>query len=96
MNTEDRPSVPLEVFYLVQTSSGAVGKRHNRVRPQVELVHLQTASSGRGTSSIWKATTYVEPAEWLYDVVVANGSVIRLRDRGDSTRLISVGDGQKC
>lgn len=33
-----------------------------------------------GTYSIWKATTYVEPAEWLYDVVVADGSVIRLGD----------------
>jgi hypothetical protein len=30
---------------------------------------------------IWKATTYVEPAEWLYDVVVADGSVIRLGGR---------------
>jgi hypothetical protein len=48
---------------------------------QIELIHLQAASSGRGTCSIWKATTYVEPAEWLYDVVVANGAVIRLRDR---------------
>jgi len=85
VNTGDRPSVPLEVFYVVQTSSGAVGKRHHRVCPplyetrhqaQVDLIHRQTASSGTGTYSIWKATTYVEPAEWLYDVVVANGSVI--------------------
>jgi hypothetical protein len=44
-------------------------------------MHLQTTSSGSGTYSIWKATTYVEPAEWLYDVVVADGSVIRLGDR---------------
>jgi hypothetical protein len=88
VNPDD--SVPHAVFYFVQTSSGAVGKRHHGVSPplyetphqaQVELMHLQTASSGRGTSSIWKATPYVEPAEWLYDVVVANGSMIRLRDR---------------
>lgn len=87
---DDRPSVPLEVFYVVQTSSGAIGKRRHRVCPplyetrhqaQIDLIHLQAASSGRGTYSIWKATTYVEPAEWLYDVVMANGSVIRLRDR---------------
>jgi len=90
VNTDDRPSVPLDVFYLVQTSSGTVGKRHRRVCPplyetrrqaQIELMHLRTTPSGRRTYSIWKATTYVEPAEWLYDVVVANGSVIRLRDR---------------
>ena len=90
VNTGDPPSAPLEVFYVVQTSAGAVGKRHHRVCPplyetrhqaQVQLVHSQTASSGTGTYSIWKATTYVEPAEWLYDVVVVNGSVIRLADR---------------
>ena len=43
-------------------------------------MHLEAASCGSGTFSIWKATTYIEPAEWLYDVVVADGSVIRLRD----------------
>jgi hypothetical protein len=89
-STDDRPPVPPEVFYVVQTTAGAIGKRHHRVRPplyearhqaQIELIHLQTAGSGSGTYSIWKATTYVEPAEWLYDVVVADGSVIRLRDR---------------
>jgi hypothetical protein len=88
VNTDDRPSVPLDVFYVVQTSSGAVGNRQHRVCPplyemrrqaEVKLTHLQTAASGRGTYSIWKATTYVEPAEWLYDVVVADGSVIRAR-----------------
>ena len=88
-STNDRPSAPLDVFYVVQTTAGLIGKRHHRVRPplyetwhqaQIELVHLHRASSG-GTYSIWKATTYVEPAEWLYDVVVADGSVIRLRDR---------------
>lgn len=95
MRTDNHPSVPLEVFYVVQTSSDTIGKRHCRVRPpsyekrhqaQIELIHLQTASSGRGTYSIWKATAYLEPAEWLYDVVVANGSVIRLRDRNLRSR----------
>ena len=77
---DDRPPVPLEVFYVVQTSSGAIGKRHHRVCPplyetrpqaQTELIHMQTASSSRGTYSIWKTSTYVEPAEWLYDVAMA-------------------------
>jgi hypothetical protein len=87
-NVNGRPSVPLDVFYVVQTTAGLIGKRRHRVCPplyetrrqaQVELKLLRTASSGSGTYSIWKATTYVEPAEWLYDVVVADGSVIRLR-----------------
>lgn len=88
-STDGRPAAPLEIYYVVQTTAGVVGKRHHRVHPplyetryqaQIELMHLEGASSGSGTFSIWKATTYVEPAEWLYDVVVADGSVIRLRD----------------
>jgi hypothetical protein len=87
-NDNDRPSAPLDVFYVVQTTAGLIGKRHHLVCPplyetrrqaQIELMLLQTASPGSGTYSIWKATTYVEPAEWLYDVVVADGTVIRLR-----------------
>ena len=87
-NSSDGPSAPLDVFYVVQTTAGLIGQRHHLVCPplyetrpqaQIELMLLQTASSGGGTYSIWKATTYVEPAEWLYDVVVADGSVIRLR-----------------
>jgi len=90
VNADDRPSVPLDVFYVVQTSSGAVGNRHHHVCPplyemrrqaEIKLIQLQTASSGRGTYSIWKGTTYVEPAEWLYDVVVADGSVMCPRPR---------------
>jgi hypothetical protein len=89
-STDDRPPAPVDVFYVVQTTAGVIGKRHHRVWPplyetrhqaQIELMHLQTASSGSGTYSIWKASTYVEPAEWLYDVVVADGSVIYLGDR---------------
>jgi hypothetical protein len=87
-NANDCTSAPLDVFYVVQTTAGLVGKRHHLVCPplyetrrqaQIELMLLQTANFGRGTYSIWKATTYVEPAEWLHDVVVADGSVIRLR-----------------
>lgn len=93
-STDDRPTAPLEVYYIVQTTAGVIGKRHHRVRPplyemrsraQLELMHLQAASPGSNTYSVWKATTYVEPAEWLYDVVVADGSLIRLRG-GDPQR----------
>jgi hypothetical protein len=82
--------VPLEVFYVVQTTGDIIGRRHHRVCPplyetrhqaHIELVHLRAAALGRGTHSIWKAAAYVEPAEWLYDVVIADGSVVRLSDR---------------
>jgi hypothetical protein len=93
-STDDRPTAPLEVYYIVQTTAGVIGKREHRVHPplyemrsqaQIELMHLQAACPGSGTYSIWKATTYVEPAEWLYDVLVADGSLIRLRG-GDPQR----------
>jgi hypothetical protein len=82
--------VPLEVFYVVQTTGDIIGKRHHRVCPplyetrhqaHIELVHLRAPGLGSGTYSIWKAAAYVEPAEWLYDVVIADGSVVRLSDR---------------
>lgn len=93
-STDHRPTVPLEVYYIVQTTAGVVGKRQHRVHPplyemrsqaQIELMHLQAACPGGGTYSVWKATAYVEPAVWLYDVVVADGSLIRLRG-GDPQR----------
>jgi len=89
-STDGRVPAPLEVFYVVQTTGDVIGRRHHRVCPplyearhqaRIELMHLQAAGTGGGTFSIWKATTYVEPAEWLYDVVIADGSVVRLRGR---------------
>jgi len=90
-NASSRVPAPLEVFYIVQTTGDVIGRRHHRVCPplyetrhqaRIELLHLQAAGTGEGGAlSIWKATTYVEPAEWLYDVVIADGSVVRLRDR---------------
>jgi hypothetical protein len=89
-STDGPAPVPLEVFYVVQTTGDVMGRRHHRVRPplyetrhqaRIELMHLQAAGPGVGTLSIWKATTYVEPAEWLYDVVIADGSVVRINDR---------------
>lgn len=86
--TDDYRPVPLEVFYVVQTTGDVIGSRRHRICPplyesahqaQVELMKLQAAASGDDTYSVWKAVTYVEPADWLYDIVVADGSVIRRR-----------------
>lgn len=97
---DERTPVPLDVFYFVQTTAGVIGKRLRRVcpplygtrqRPQIELMHLQTAGAGSGTYSIWKATTYLDPAEWLHDVVVANGALIRIRRRNPRPAPVSRG-----
>jgi hypothetical protein len=42
----------------------------------MQLTHLRGAAATSGIYSVWRSTTYVEPAEWLYDVVIADGSII--------------------
>ncbi len=95
-STDDGLPVPLEVFYVVRTTGGIVGKRHHRICPplyetprqaQTELIHLRAAACSSGTYSIWKSTAYIEPAEWLYDVVIADGSIIRARGNHHESRL---------
>ena len=86
---DNGPHVPLEVFYVVRTTGEAIGKRHHQICPplyetpsqaELELRHLRAEPSSSGTYSVWKGTTYIEPAEWLYDVVIADGSVIHASD----------------
>lgn len=78
-----RPATPSEVFYVVQTTAGAVGYRRHRLRSplyqtrqqaQIRLMRLQMASPGCRSYSVWSSTTYVEPAQWLYEVVMSRGS----------------------
>jgi hypothetical protein len=87
MNSEYHPAAPLDVFYVVETTGQVSGERHHRVRSLLfetplqankERTRLQIANA-RGTFSVWKGTTYVEPAEWSHDVVLADGTVIPSR-----------------
>jgi hypothetical protein len=84
--TDGGLNLPLEVFYVVQTTGGVIGRRHHRICPplyetprqaQIQLTHLRGAAAASDTYSVWRSTTYVEPAGWLYDVVIADGSIIR-------------------
>jgi len=78
----------MDVFYVVHTTAGVSGERHHRVRSllfetrrqaRTELKRLREADGANGTYGIWKGTTYVEPAEWSYDVVMADGTVVPAR-----------------
>jgi hypothetical protein len=78
-------TAPLDVFYVVETTGEVSGERHHRVHPPLfetrkqahdKLAHVQVTNAP-GTFSIWKGTTYVEPAGWSYDVEMADGTVIR-------------------
>ena len=87
MNSEQQTAAPLDVFYVVETTGQVTGERHHHVRSLLfetpfqannERTRLQIANA-RSTFSVWKGTTYIQPAEWSYDVVMADGTVIRSR-----------------
>jgi hypothetical protein len=86
-NAADDQAVPLAVFYVVETTGQVIGERHHRVcshlfetsfQAHTELARLELANAS-GAFSIWKGTTYIEPAEWLDDVMMADGTVIPAR-----------------
>jgi hypothetical protein len=73
---------PAEVFYVVQ-STGAPGRREHhvasvlyetRAQAHTELARLSAAHPG--DYSVWKSTTYVEPPQWGYVVMRADGTVV--------------------
>ena len=92
---DDRIVAPLEVFYVVETTGKVIGKRRHRIRSlfyetrpqaQAELLQLQAASACADDYGVWKSTTYIEPAEWLRDVVMKDGTLIRAKPRSTRRR----------
>jgi hypothetical protein len=79
-----RPA-PLDVYYVVETTAGVVGERHHLVssslyatsrQADIELERLAAVNTATDYA-VWKSSTYVEPARWAYDVVLADGTVLR-------------------
>jgi hypothetical protein len=73
---------PAEVFYVVQ-STGAPGRREHQVasvlyetRAQAHTELARLSAAHPGDYSIWKSTTYVEPPQWGYVVMRADGTVV--------------------
>jgi hypothetical protein len=77
-------TAPPDVYYVVE-SSGKVGKRdHHVISPLYETRSQADEELGRlraerkkGVLSVWMRTTYCEPPQWLSDVLMADGTVIR-------------------
>jgi hypothetical protein len=74
---------PSEVFYVVETSGSARKRMHQtcsllyETRPQAEAQRAQLTEANPGKIySVWKHTSHIEPAVWLSDVVMADGSVV--------------------
>ena len=79
---------PVDVYYVVETTPGVAGESRHQVasrlyemrpRAEAELERLCAAASGTDYS-VWKASTYIEPARWAYDVELADGTLLRHGD----------------
>ena len=75
---------PCEVFYVVETSGSATKREHQtcsvlyETRPQAEAQRVRLAAANPDKIyNVWKHTTHIEPAVWLSDVVMADGSVLQ-------------------
>jgi hypothetical protein len=94
MRTVIPQDAPADVYYVVETSGRFLGdRRHSaasrlyeiRSQAQAELTRLAAMNDGKAYS-IWKGSTYIEPARWAYDVVLADGTVLHAeQDRVDAT-----------
>ena len=78
---------PADVYYVVETSDSAVGEPQHRAasslyetrsQAQAELTRLVALNDGKAYS-VWKGSTYIEPARWAHDVVLKDGTVLRAK-----------------
>jgi len=83
MSLSASPTVPAEVFYVVE-STGVLGRREHRLasvlyetRPQAHNELVRLAAGYPGTYAIWKSATYIEPPRWGHAVIRADGTVVR-------------------
>lgn len=76
--------VPSDVYYVVQTHGTIIGERQHclssalyetRSQAHAELTRIATSNSGNAYS-VWKSSTYIEPARWAHDVVLTDGTVL--------------------
>jgi hypothetical protein len=81
--------VPADVYYVVETSGRILGEREHSVasalyettqQAEAELARLVARNDGR-TYSVWKGSTYIEPARWAHDVVLEDGTVVRTEEK---------------
>ncbi len=76
---------PTDVYYVVETVGKIAGERQHHVssslyetphQARAELTRLVAENTGTAYS-VWKASTYIEPARWAYNVVLKDGTVLR-------------------
>jgi hypothetical protein len=103
MSLSDSRATPAEVFYVVQ-STGARGRREHRLasvlyemRPHAHTELARLSAAHPGDYAVWKAATYIEPPQWGYAVMRADGTVVPPGavggTRGPLPRGLEPGDG---
>lgn len=75
-------ATPADVFYVVQ-STGAPGRREHRLasvlyemRPHAHTELARLSAAHPGDYAVWKSATYIEPPQWGYAVMRADGTVV--------------------
>jgi hypothetical protein len=85
MRTVIPHAAPADVYYVVETSGRILGERQHRAasslyetrsQAQAELTRLLAMTDGNAYS-VWKGSTYIEPARWAHDLVLEDGTVLR-------------------
>lgn len=84
MTTNAPRDAPADVYYVVESSRGIPGERqHRAASPLFETMSLARAELARLVAendekaySVWKGSTYIEPARWSHDVVLEDGTVL--------------------
>jgi hypothetical protein len=71
-----------DVFYVVQTTTGAPGRREHRLasilyeaRAHADAELARLCAARPADYAIWKSTTYVEPPQWGHAVMRTDGTV---------------------
>jgi hypothetical protein len=74
-------ATPGDVFYVVRTT-GTPGRREHRLasilyeaRPHADAELARLSAALPGDYSVWKSTTYIEPARWGHSVMRSDGTV---------------------
>ena len=82
MSLSGSRAAPAEVFYVVQ-STGARGRREHRLasvlyemRPHAHAELARLSAAHPGDYAVWKSATYIEPPQWRYAVMRADGTVV--------------------
>ena len=76
-------AAPADVFYVVQSTGAAPGRREHRLcsllyetRPHAHTELVRLTAAYPGDYAVWKGTTHIEPPRWGHAVMLSDGKVV--------------------